>query len=198
MDLQEDGGRERVSAPQVLDSLLEAGWLLAAILPPFVVNLWARQPFEPTKAAVLRSIVWVMAGLWLVSGLLARRDLRREISDHSLFWPAVAVIVVQTLSTGFATDRRLSVWGSYERAQGWLTLISYGLLFLLTAAGLRTFEQARRLALVLGLTAVPLTALGLAQALGWAPLPLLTDARSRSRRRSARQLPGRIPRLLLP
>jgi tetratricopeptide (TPR) repeat protein/O-antigen ligase len=119
-----------------------------------------------------------MAGLWLTAGLLARHSLWRELSDHPLFWPVAAVMAVQTLATICATDPRLSFWGSYERAQGWLTLVSYSLLFILTAARLRSLEQAHRLALALALVAIPLTALGLAQALGWTPLPLVTDARS--------------------
>jgi hypothetical protein len=34
------------------DALLEAGWLLVAILVPLIVNLWARQPFDPPKVAI--------------------------------------------------------------------------------------------------------------------------------------------------
>jgi len=119
-----------------------------------------------------------MVAAWFVGGTVLRRALWREVSDHPLFWPAVIVLGVQALATFGSVDRGLSVWGSYERAQGWLTLLSYGALFLLVAARLRTFEQAGRLARVLAATAAPLTALGLAQALGWNPLPLITDARS--------------------
>ncbi|MFN2290687.1 MAG: O-antigen ligase family protein [Anaerolineae bacterium] len=179
MHLHNNRTQHQVGAgPRLWDSLLEASWLLAAILTPLAVNLWGSQPFEPFKAALLRSVVWVMVGLWLAGGLAVRRNLWRDISGHPLFWPALTVIAVQTLATLLATDRALSFWGSYERAQGWLTLVSYGLLFLLVASRLRTLSQARRLALTIVLTGVPLTALGLAQASGWAPLPLLTDARS--------------------
>lgn len=179
MNVQGIGEHDRVGAcPRLWDSLLEVGWLLAAILPPLAVNLWAAQPFEPVKAALLRSVVWAMAAVWIVGGLVQRRSLWREFSAHPLFWPMMAVLGVQTLATLGSVDRGLSVWGSYERAQGLWTLLSYGLLFLLVAARLRTFEQGHRLALALAATAAPLTALGLAQALGWNPLPLITDARS--------------------
>jgi tetratricopeptide (TPR) repeat protein len=62
------------TAPErnTVDGLLETGWLLVAILVPLGANLWARQPFEPPKAALLRSLTWVMAGLWLADCLLAR------------------------------------------------------------------------------------------------------------------------------
>lgn len=158
-------------------SLLEACWLLAALLPPLAVNLWARQPFEPFKAALLRTLVWSMAGIAFVRAVALRRNLWRELSQP-LLWPALALFAVQTLATLTAADRALSFWGSYERAQGWLTLSSTGLLFLLTAAYLREREQIDRLAFALVATAPPLVLLGLAQALGWSPLPLFTDARS--------------------
>jgi Tfp pilus assembly protein PilF len=167
-------GQER----SLVDTLLEMGWLLAAILVPLSVNLWAQQPFEPAKAALLRSLTWIMAGLWLADGLLARHSPWRELRHNPLLWPALAVAGSQILATILAVDPRLSLYGSYERAQGALTLLSYPLLFLVVAARLRTPGQARRLATAMVATAVPLVGLGLAQALGRDPLGLLTDARS--------------------
>jgi O-antigen ligase/Flp pilus assembly protein TadD len=163
---------------QPLHALMEVGWLLIALLIPLAVNLWAQQPFEPSKAALLRTIVWAMVGLWLAGGLLERRNLWREVTATSLFWPATAVVLAQTLATLLSVEHSLSVWGSYERSQGWLTLLSYYLLFLLVAARLRTPIQADHLVQAVVVTAVPLVVLSTAQALGWAPLALQTDARS--------------------
>ncbi len=157
---------------------LEAGWLLTAILVPLAINLWARQPFEPPKAALLRTLAWLMAGLWLADCLLIRRSPWRELRGNRLIWPALAVAAAQTVATLLAADRSLSLWGSYERAQGLLTQLSYVLLFLVVSARLRTLEQARRLLATMVMTAVPLLALGLAQALGWQPAGLVSDARS--------------------
>jgi O-antigen ligase/Flp pilus assembly protein TadD len=159
-------------------ALLELGWLLAAILVPLGVNLWARQPFEPAKAAILRSLAWAMAALWLADDLLARRSPWRELRRNPLLWPALGLIAVQALATALAIDPRLSLYGSYERAQGALTLLSYPFLFLVVAARLRTPNQARRLITAMVATAVPLVGLGLVQALGRDPIGLLTDARS--------------------
>jgi O-antigen ligase/Tfp pilus assembly protein PilF len=158
--------------------LLEIGWLLVAVLVPLAVNLWASQPFEPTKAAVLRSLVWAMAGLWLVDNLLRRRSLVPELRGNPVLWPVLALVSVLTLATLTAVDWRLSLWGSYERGQGLLTLLCYPLLFLIVSTRLRTHRQARRLTLVMAATAAPLVVIGLAQALGWRPANLMTDARS--------------------
>jgi len=160
------------------DGLVEAGWLLAACLTPLVVNLWASQPFEPPKAAVVRTLVWIMAGCWLVDCLMARRSPWRDLRDNPLLWPTLAVGGAWVLATGLGIDPGLSLWGSHERAQGALTLLSYLLLFLLVSARLRTRVQLERLAGAVVVSGVPLVCLGVAQALGWRPVPLVSDARS--------------------
>jgi len=160
------------------DGLVEAGWLLAACLTPLVVNLWASQPFEPPKAAVVRTLVWIMAGCWLVDCLMARRSPWRDLRDNPLLWPTLAVGGAWALATGLGVDPGLSLWGSYERSQGLLTLLSYLLLFLVVSARLRTGDQIERLVRVVVATGVPLVCLGVAQALGWQPVPLVSDARS--------------------
>ncbi|MBN1659021.1 MAG: O-antigen ligase family protein [Anaerolineae bacterium] len=160
------------------DTLLEMGWLLAALLAPLSVNLWAEQPFEPFKAGVARTLAWLLAGAWLADGLIGRRSPWRELEGNPLLWPAVALGGVQAAATAVAADRGLSLWGSYARAQGALTLLSYLLLFLVVSARLRTLAQARRLLTALVMAAVPLAGLGLAQALGWDAVGLISDARS--------------------
>jgi putative inorganic carbon (HCO3(-)) transporter len=160
------------------DTLLETGWLLTAILVPLAINLWARQPFEPPKAAVLRSLVWVMAGIWIADCLVSGRSLLDNLRSNPLLWPALAVASAQVLATLLATDRGLAVWGSYERGQGLLTQVSYVLLFLIVSARLHGSAQARRLLSVMAFTALPMFVLGMAQALGWSPVHLVTDARS--------------------
>jgi O-antigen ligase/Tfp pilus assembly protein PilF len=162
----------------LVDSFLEAGWLLVAILVPLGINLWARQPFEPAKAALLRTFVWGMFGLWLLDCLLKLRKPWHEWKNNPLFWPTLAFAAAQILSTAAAEDWRLSLWGNYERSQGLLTLLSYALLFLLVSARLRRLDQAQRLVGAMVATAIPLFGLGLAQALGWDPIGLLSDARS--------------------
>ena len=159
-------------------ALVEMGWLLVAILVPLWVNLWAQQPFELPKAALLRTLVWGMVGVWLVDCLLSWRSPRRDLSDNPLLWPALTVGAAQILATALAVDRGMSLWGSYERAQGVLTQSGYVLLFLLISARLRTLSQARRLMGTMVATGVPLVGLGLAQALGWNIMGLISDARS--------------------
>ena len=160
------------------DGLVEAGWLLTACLAPLVVSLWGSQPFELPKAAVVRTWAWIMAGCWLFDCLAARRSPWCDLRDNPLLWPTLVLGGAWALATVLAVDLGLSLWGSYERAQGLLTLLSYLLLFLLVSARLRTRAQIERLVGVVVATGVPLVCLGAAQALGWRPVPLVSDARS--------------------
>ncbi|MFQ5594843.1 MAG: tetratricopeptide repeat protein [Anaerolineae bacterium] len=171
-------GQTDTSVRDQADALLEVGWLLTAILVPLWVNLWASRPFELPKAALLRSLVWLMAGVWLADCLLRRRSPWRDLRRNPLVWPALALAAVEVAATAVAVDPGLSLWGSYARAQGLLTLTSYILLFFVISARLRAPPQAWRLVGAMTLTAVPLIGLGLAQALGWRPAGLVTDARS--------------------
>ena len=160
------------------EGLVEAGWLLTALLTPLVANLWASQPFELPKAAVVRTLVWIMVGCWLVDCLMARRSPWHDLRDNPLLWPALAVGSAWVLATALGVDPGLSLWGSYERSQGLLSLLSYLLLFLVVSARLRARFQLERLVGVVVATGVPLVGLGVAQALGWQPVPLVSDARS--------------------
>ncbi len=160
------------------DGLVEAGWLLTACLTPLVVNLWGSQPFELPKVAVVRTLVWIMAGCWRVDCLMARRSPGHDLRDNPLLWPALALGGAWALATALAVDPGLSLWGSYERCQGLLTLLSYLLLFLIVSARLRTRLQIERLVGVIVATGAPLVCLAAAQALGWQPVPLVSDARS--------------------
>ena len=169
---------EPAQEESLASGLVEAGWLLTALVTPLVVNLWASQPFEPPKAAVVRTLVWIMAGCWLVDCLKARRSPWHDLRDNPLLWPALAIGGAWALATGLGIDPGLSVWGSYERSQGLLTLLSYLLLFFVVSARLRTRTQIERLMGVVVVTGVPLVCLGVAQALGWRPVPLVSDARS--------------------
>lgn len=161
-----------------LDSALEIGWLLTAVLAPLWINLWSSQPFDPAKAALVRSLIWLLAGIWLGRRLLSRKRPLDALRRQPLFWPVAALAAVLVAATLLAPDPRLSLFGSFTRGQGLLTLLSYLLLFLVVGTQLRTIEEAQRLTTAIVLTAVPLIALGAAQAAGRDPLGLTTDAGS--------------------
>lgn len=161
-----------------LESVLEVGWLLAALLVPLWIVVAANQPFEPPKAALLRSLAWLLLGAWVAGHLLRGRAPWPVLARNPLAWPVAGVATAVLLATLLAVDPRLSLLGSYIRSQGLLTWLGYLALFVVVADRLRRLEQARRLAVALVVSAVPLVVLGGFQAAGMDPLGFITDARS--------------------
>lgn len=162
----------------LIEALPEVGWLLLAFLPPLWVNLWGLQPFELAKVTLVRSVVWLLAAYFISEIVLGRRSLRHELEANRLLLPVSLLAVVLAVTTVTAVNRPMSLWGSYERAQGAVTHLSYLLLFLLAAAHFRSPGRALRLVTAMVAACVPLILLGILQALGWNPLGLVSDARS--------------------
>jgi O-antigen ligase/tetratricopeptide (TPR) repeat protein len=156
----------------------DMGWLLVAALPPLWVNLWGQQPFELSKASFVRMVVWLLAGLVLAECLSTGRSLRRALAGSPVAAPVGILALAILVTTITAVDWRLAVWGSYERAQGTATLLSYLLLCLLAASRPWSPRRARMLVATIAMTGGPLVLLGVAQSLGWRPGGLVSDARS--------------------
>ena len=173
----EDRAANRTDTSSPSESWLEAGWLLIAILIPLWVNLWAQQPFEPAKAALLRLLAPCLAGAWLIRAAVRPT---RPAAVLSPLWVGLilAWALAQILCTVAAVDRGLALWGSYDRGQGLATLLCYPLLFAVVAAEVRCPAQGWRLVHGLVATGLPVSLLALAQALGYDPLGLISDARS--------------------
>lgn len=156
----------------------DTGWLLLVILVPLWVNLWGQQPFELPKVMLLRTLVWLLAGLILAEYALTGRSLRRAWQTNPLSGAVALLTLVLVVTTATAVHWRLSLWGSYERSQGAITLLTYLLLFLLAAEQFTTLARARRLPGALAAASGPLVLLSLGQAVGWNPFGLVSDARS--------------------
>jgi O-antigen ligase/Tfp pilus assembly protein PilF len=174
----DEGTVTSTKSQPLLKSAQDIGWLLLVILAPLWVNLWGQQPFELPKAILVRTLVWLLAGLVLAEYVLTGRSLRRELQANPLVGPVGVLALVIVVTTVTAVDWRLSLWGSYERGQGAVTLLTYLLLFLLVADQLRSFSRARQLMTAMVAAGVPLILFSLLQTMGWNPFGLVSDARS--------------------
>jgi O-antigen ligase len=160
---------------------LEAGWLAAAIGVPLVFNPWGGSAFELPKVALLRTLVLIMGLLAFVRTIEAwsgpdRPQLRWPRTP--LIWPVLALALILGAATALSVNPRTSLWGSYERQQGLLTLGTYVALFFLTVTVLRGQAQADRLWAALVWGSAPVVAYGLLQAAGLDPFDWRTDAAS--------------------
>ncbi len=166
--------REAESANHPLLIWQEVLWLLVALLTPLFVNFWVEQQFEASKIWLLRTLVWALFLLWMYGWIVGIRPraLPSPIRNLGILLPLV--IALATLLSGYPT---IASVGSLDRANGALTQISYILLFWCVAT-LIDAKRSEQLLSIVVLTALPICLLGLAQAAGWQPVPLHTDARS--------------------
>ncbi len=112
--------------------------------------------------------------LWL-GGLLA--GYRLKALPLPIVKVLVALVLVLLLSTYLSTNHFIAIFGSLDRANGVLTQISYIVLFICVATQIDP-QSSTLLLRVIIFTALPICLMGLAQAAGWQPLPVFTDARS--------------------
>ncbi len=159
----------------------EAAWFLLVLLPPLGINFWGQQPFELPKVFIVRTLVWLLTCLALVRVLLegySLRGIKSHLQANPIFKPVLFLALIIVVTTATAVNWRLSLWGSYERGQGALTQLTYLLLFWLAATQFRSRQAAQRLLAVMAAAGVPLVLFSLAQAMGWTPFNLLSNARA--------------------
>lgn len=166
--------QQRMTTDDPLQTWQQAFWLLTALVTPLFVNFWVEQQFEASKVWLLRTLIWVLVALWLSGWLAGLRPKPLPVAIRTL---TILLMLVLLLSTVLSQQQTIALFGSLDRAGGMLTQLSYLLLFLCVATQIDT-KQSRQLLLVMVITAVPITIIGLAQAAGWQPFPLFTDARS--------------------
>jgi hypothetical protein len=103
---------------------------------------------------------------------------RRQSLPLPLVLPGAVFVLALLLSTTFSANPRLSIWGSYARQQGLITLVAYVALAATVATAARAWPQARRLLLVLVWASAPVVVYGLLQALHLDPVAWQSDGAS--------------------
>lgn len=177
------------------DAIIEAGWLAALIVTPLFFNVHSGRVFEPDKLSLLRSIALLMAVAWLSKvaneGLAAARDtvrgggpagqptLWQRIRNTPLVLPTLILVVSYLISTLLSVSPRISWWGSYQRLQGTLSMLSYLVIFFLVLGHLRRREQWQRMVFAMILASLPISIYGVIQRTGLDPLPWGGNVRTR-------------------
>jgi Flp pilus assembly protein TadD/O-antigen ligase len=149
-------------------------WYLIVLLTPLFVNFWVEQQFEASKVWLLRTLVWVLAVLWVGGWLFGFRPKPLPTPIRNLI---ITLSLILILSTLLSTNQYIAIFGSLDRANGVLTQLSYLLFFVCVATQIDS-QHSQQLLVVLIFTAIPISLVGLAQAIGWQPFPVFTDART--------------------
>jgi hypothetical protein len=159
-------------------TVLEAAWLQAAVVLPLLFHTLSFRVFEPEKTAVLRLLALATLAGILASLAVART--RGGLAVDRLRAPAclVAATLVASacLSTALSLDPWQSLFGSYHRQGGLLTLASQVVLFASVVVGLRAWDQVDRLLSAVTLTGVAVAAYAILQRSGFDPLQWDTSA----------------------
>ena len=167
------------------DRVLEAGWLMAAVIAPLFFNIYTSRVFEPDKLTLVRSIALVMAAAWMIKLVEAwgqRIPLTQALGFSGrtpLVLPALASAVVYLISSVLSLVPYTSFFGSYQRLQGAYSWLAYLVIFFSLLGALRTRAQFERLALTMVLTSLPVAVYGLIQRYRLDPLPWGGDVTSR-------------------
>lgn len=173
------------------EKLLEASWLAVLILLPLFFDPYTNRIFELDKAAILRSLALLMSATWVVKFLeglgsgsdtegTLRARLPAMLAANPLALPALLLAVIHLLATALSVAPSISFFGSYNRAQGFYTTLSYLVLFFVAASHLRTRAQFERALSVMIVTSTPIALYAMLQHFGLDPLTWGSEFRGRT------------------
>lgn len=175
------------------DALLEAVWLTALVAVPLHFNILSARVFEPDKVALVRSLAAFAVAIWMVKRLdglylgLGAHNPSAPVSGplalplwrRPLVGLVLALAAAYLLSTVLSVAPRQSLWGSYHRQQGALTMLSYVALFLVALDALRTRAMWQRLESTVILTSGLVALYGVLQRAGLDPQTWSADTSRR-------------------
>lgn len=176
------------------DRIIEAGWLMAAILTPLYFNVYTNRVFEPDKISLVRSIALLMAAAWLVKTVDAamgrqparpagdganQSPLQSIIQRNILTIPILFLVAAYIISTLGSIAPMITLWGSYQRLQGTYSTFSYIVIAVLMMATMTRREQVERLVTVIILTSLPTAMYGIVEHLKLEFLPWGGDVTAR-------------------
>ena len=140
-------------------SVAESCWLAALLATPIFYNVYSHETFEPDKVLLLRAltaltlaaaIVWCVEtgrGAWTIAG--------RPVWRVPLVKPVCAWTAAYLLSTACSIAPHRSLWGSYLRAQGAYTWLSYVTVFFAIILVAHERERWHRIVTVVQLASLP-------------------------------------------
>lgn len=150
----------RVSA-RALDKLGLYSLYLSVVLVPLAIAPFAYDQAMSAKAFTLRVLVMLAFISWIlkssIDGFRARWS--------ALFWPAIALIMLASLSALLSISPLTSIMGTYQRYEGLSSMLIYGILLFLSVQYFNSEERRLALAKALIAGAVLVAGYGIIQAL---------------------------------
>lgn len=155
--------------------ILEATLSVALLTVPLFFNPYSARMFEGEKAALIWLLMGIAAVVAVVHYLSGRVDdeggVGRRILGRPVVGAALLLLVVAAAATATSIAPRWSLWGSYHRAQGVVTLVSYLVLFGVAIYLLRQSDRRDRLLATLVAASAPIAIFAILQYLNLSPVP---------------------------
>ena len=164
------GGRGR-SAEAPPSGWAESACLLAGGLTPILFHTFGTLGFEATKVTLVRLLALVLTLGWLARLVVMREGLVALRGDWAAAGPSVkglvlavgGYVVIHLVASLFSVAPAASLWGSYDRIQGLVTVLAWLSLGIGAAVAGRAAGRRERLATAWVLASVPVCLYGLAQ-----------------------------------
>src|SRR5256885_11823832 len=139
-------------------------WFLrgGAFLLPLAFTWNSYDGYVLPKLLLARILVCGLAALWLVRGATTGRS---AIRRTALDLPILALVLSAAVSTVFAFNPNVAVFGTYSRYDGLLTTVTYAALFWLAVQTIRSRDEARGLLRVMLAAGYAVAAVAILQSL---------------------------------
>jgi tetratricopeptide (TPR) repeat protein len=166
----------------ICDKVLEACWLLAVIVTPLFFNTASDNVFERDKWTTLRTIVLVMAAVWVVRLVEEKLSGRQGVQitwRTPLMLPILFTVLSYLISTAFSLTPYISIFGGYQRMRGILSTLSCVVICVIILDRMRSRSQVDRFISVVILNSLPIALYGFIQHSKLDPLPWGGDVTQR-------------------
>ncbi|MCL5292293.1 MAG: O-antigen ligase family protein [Actinobacteria bacterium] len=151
---------------RILDRIGAGFIYLAVVLIPLAVAPFAQDQVMGAKLITMRILVSLAAFTWCLKGMAEGFRVRWSV----VFWPALCFLVLSLISTAFSISPLTSIFGTYQRYEGFLSLLTYTTLLFLSVQYFDEEQKVFGLAKVMVVTAVAVSIYGLLQFAGYDPI----------------------------
>ncbi len=150
-----------------LARLTEGLWLAIIALVPLFFLPFCLRSFYPPKAMLLQVFALLLltaaAGAWLLKPHAPGRQLLQHILPTGLHRAVAAFAVIVIIATAFSLTPWISIYGSINRRQGMLTILSWVAVFLVMSSHLRSRAQVKRLVFVVLISSGAVAVIGIVE-----------------------------------
>jgi tetratricopeptide (TPR) repeat protein/O-antigen ligase len=165
------------------DRIVETGLLLIVAVIPIFFNPYSSRLFEPDKSALFCALGLLILLAWIIKAmegnrggnLTGRASTLSGLLEIPLLIPVLLVFFSCLVSTIFSVLPLISLWGSYERAQGMYVMFIYMAVFFILIDSVQRKEQIDDLVNIIILAGSLVAFYGILQHSGVDPLQWMSD-----------------------